>query len=93
VLTADGSASQQVVYRRGDTLSPQVNLAEPLVTQDQHFIDCIRTGRQPCSDGSSGLGVVQAVEAAELSVREQRPVALAEVGARQPAQMVGEGAA
>jgi predicted dehydrogenase len=93
VLTADGSASQQVAYRRGDTLSPQVNLAEPLVTQDQHFIDCIRTGRQPSSDGSSGLGVVQAVEAAELSVREQRPVALAEVGARQPVGIAGEGAA
>jgi len=93
VLTADGgSTAQQVAYHRGDTMSPQVDLAEPLVTQDQHFIDCIRTGRQPSSDGSSGLGVVQAVEAAELSVREQRPVALAEVDGRRPVA-VGEGAA
>jgi hypothetical protein len=60
-------------------VSPFVPFAEPLAVQDQHFIDCIVNHSSPCVDGSSGLAVVQTLECAQISLREQRPVALAEV--------------
>ena len=78
---ADGPLSQ-VAYHLGDTVSPFVAFAEPLAVQDQHFIDCIINGSRPSVDGSSGLAVVQALECAQISLREQRPVALAEVTQR-----------
>lgn len=78
---ADGPLSQ-VAYHLGDIVSPFVAFAEPLAVQDQHFIDCIINGSRPSVDGSSGLAVVQALECAQISLREQRPVALAEVTQR-----------
>ena len=75
---ADGPLSQ-VAYHLGDIVSPFVAFAEPLAVQDQHFVDCIANGSLPSVDGSSGLAVVQALECAQMSLQEQRPVALAEV--------------
>jgi predicted dehydrogenase len=60
-------------------VSPFVPFAEPLAVQDQQFIDCIANSSTPVVDGSSGLAVVQTLECAQISLREQRPVALAEV--------------
>jgi predicted dehydrogenase len=68
-----------VAYHLGEIVAPYVPFAEPLAVQDQHFIDCITNGSPPCVDGSSGLAVVQTLECAQISLREQRPVALAEV--------------
>ena len=80
----DGPLSQ-VAYHLGDVVSPFVAFAEPLAVQDQHFADCIANGGHPSVDGRSGLAVVQALEAAQVSLCEQRPVALAEVALRRPA--------
>jgi len=75
---SDGPLSG-VAYHLGDVVSPFVPFAEPLAVQDQHFVDCIINDSPPCVDGSSGLAVVQALECAQISLREQRPVALAEL--------------
>lgn len=80
----DGPLSQ-VAYHLGDVVSPFVAFAEPLAVQDQHFVDCIANGSHPSADGSSGLAVVQVLECAQISLREQRPVALAEVTRRRMA--------
>lgn len=69
----------QVAYHLGDTVSPFVPFAEPLAVQDQHFVDCIINESPPSVNGSSGLAVVQALECAQLSLREARPVAMAEI--------------
>jgi len=74
----DGPLSQ-IAYHLGDVVSPFVPFAEPIAVQDQHFVDCIINGSRPSVDGRSGLAVVQALECAQISLREQRPVALAEV--------------
>ena len=71
----------QVAYHLGDIVSPFVAFAEPVAVQDQHFVDCIINDSRPSVDGSSGLAVVQALECAQISLREERPVALAEVTA------------
>lgn len=85
----DGPLSQ-FAYHLGDTVSPFVAFAEPLAVQDQHFVDCIANGSRPSVEGSSGLAVVQVLECAQISLREQRQVALAEVTHRphrHPAQV------
>ena len=46
----------------------------------EHFVDCIREGRPPLSDGRDGLNVVRVLEAMELSLRDGgRPVKTAEL--------------
>jgi predicted dehydrogenase len=77
----DGPLSQ-FAYHLGDTVSPFVAFAEPLAVQDQRFVDCIANGSRPSVDGSSGLAVVQVLECAQISLREQRSVGLAEVTQR-----------
>jgi UDP-2-acetamido-3-amino-2,3-dideoxy-glucuronate N-acetyltransferase len=37
----------------------------------QHFIDCIREGRTPRSDGHSGLRVVRVLEALQRSLESR----------------------
>ena len=77
----DGPLSR-VAYHLGDVILPFVPFAEPLAVQDQHFIDSILHKSAPAVGGSSGLAVVRVLECAEVSLREQRPVALAEVERR-----------
>jgi predicted dehydrogenase len=89
---ADGPLSQ-VAYHLGDIVSPFVAFSEPLAVQDQHFIDCMINGSQPAVDAGSGLAVIQAMECAQISLREQRSVALAEVTQRPYARSVAPGLA
>ncbi len=66
-----------VGYRSGDILSPQVEISEALQVEVQHFLDCIQTGKTPLSDGVIGLQIVQILEAAELSMKNQgKPISL-----------------
>jgi predicted dehydrogenase len=60
-------------YRHGGILSPFIPMQEPLNVQDQHFIECIRSGRRPVSDGHSGLAVVRVLEAASEALRRTAP--------------------
>ena len=64
-------------YRYGDGVAAAVDLKEPLAVEDQHFVDCIRTGTAPEADGFDGLVVVATLEAAERSLHKGAPVALA----------------
>lgn len=61
-------------YRYGNIVSPFIDFTEPLQVEDQHFIDCIRTGKVPMTDGRSGYSVVAVLEAAQESIRMRRPV-------------------
>jgi len=52
-----------VSYRTGDIVSPYIEFNEPLLVQDQHFLDCVRTGRQPATPGERGLDIVRVLAA------------------------------
>jgi predicted dehydrogenase len=67
-------------YRYGDITSPYVESFEPLAVQDGQFVSSITSGTRPMTDGRNGLAVVKVLDAAQLSMREHRVVALAEVG-------------
>jgi predicted dehydrogenase len=58
----------QLSYRAGDIVSPKLDNYEPLSVEVSHFHDCIMNGEKPKTDGSSGLRVVQALEAAQKSL-------------------------
>jgi predicted dehydrogenase len=59
-----------VGYRVGDMWAPRVSLTEALRLETQHFVDCVRTGRQSLTDGRAGLRVVSILEAATKSLRQ-----------------------
>lgn len=56
--------------RTGDIEIPRIDMQEPLRLECQHFIDCIRTGQTPRSDGRNGLAVVRLLTAAQQSLRQ-----------------------
>jgi predicted dehydrogenase len=60
-----------VGYRMGDIWSPNLAREEPLQNLVQHFADCIRTGKQPATNGEAGLRIVRILEAAQLSIKAQ----------------------
>jgi len=60
--------SFQFSYRYGDIVIPQLDLSEPLKNQCSHFIDCVRNGTRPRTDGRSGLKVVKVLQAAQKSL-------------------------
>ena len=59
----EGFASQRLVFRDGDIVSPLIKHAEPLQTQVMDFINAIRTGSTPTSDCEIGRQVVRILEA------------------------------
>jgi predicted dehydrogenase len=58
----------QLLLRAGDVLIPKLEFTEPLKIECQHFVDCIKTGETPRSDGRAGLRVVRTLEAAQRSM-------------------------
>jgi predicted dehydrogenase len=62
-----------VTYRTGDITSPYVHFVEPLLVEDTHFIDCIRTGRRPDTAGERGLGVVKVLAATDEALATGAP--------------------
>jgi predicted dehydrogenase len=57
-------------YRYGDIRIPRIDESEPLRSECSHFVDCIRTGATPNTDGLNGLRVVTVLEAANISLRQ-----------------------
>ena len=56
-------------YRAGDIHSPRVNVIEALQVEVRHFIERIRDGKRPISDGDAGLRVVRVLEAGSHSLK------------------------
>ncbi len=54
--------------RSGDVFSPRIANAEPLRLECEHFVQCVRSGRTPRSDGESGLRVVRVLEQLQRSL-------------------------
>ena len=65
-----GFGEFQLATRSGDLVVPKVDLTEPLKIECAHFVECVREGRKPMSDGVNGLRVVEVLEAATTSMRE-----------------------
>jgi predicted dehydrogenase len=59
----------QLLLRAGDVYIPKINFVEPLREECAHFLECIRGGKRPITDGENGLKVVNVLEAADKSLK------------------------
>lgn len=64
------SYGDAITLRMGDIVIPHIHMAEPLRLEAQHFVESIRSGKPPRSDGRDGLRVVRVLEAAQRSLQE-----------------------
>ena len=62
--------------RRADAEPVALEEAEPLSLECQHFLDCIKSGETPLTDGEEGSRVLRVLEAAEESMKTRRVVSL-----------------
>lgn len=56
--------------RAGDIVAPHIEWKEPLALECRHFVDVVREGGIPLTDGRNGLRVVRILAAATESMRQ-----------------------
>jgi predicted dehydrogenase len=66
----DTFAEFHYAYHYGNMYVPYIKQEEPLKVECQHFLDCIRTGTAPLTNGERGLELVRILEAASESLRD-----------------------
>jgi len=75
------SYAQFYAVRQGDISIPSIRMSEPLLAEEQHFIDCIQTGRTPTTDGYEAMQVLKCLVGASISLKEGgKPIKLSEIG-------------
>lgn len=57
-----------ITLRSGDIRIPRIDLTEPLKLECEHFLECVRQGKPPLSDGEGGLLVLRVLDAAQQSM-------------------------
>jgi len=66
----DFSSYGEYIARSGDVWSPRISNDEPLRLECEHFVERVRDGQAPRSDGDSGVRVVRVLEALQASLEE-----------------------
>jgi predicted dehydrogenase len=66
----EGYGDFKLELRAGDVRAPRVPSREPLRVEIEHFIECVREGQRPMTDGAHGRRVVSVLEAAHRSANE-----------------------
>ena len=69
VVTREGIYKTLVEYRTGDMFAPKLDQTEALSGVVRDFVNAMKTGQRPVSDGESGLRVVRILEGAEESLK------------------------
>jgi predicted dehydrogenase len=73
----DTFAEFHYAYHYGDMYAPYIKQEEPLKAECQHFLDCIREGTRPLTDGRQGTDLVRILEASSDSLkRNGAPISL-----------------
>jgi predicted dehydrogenase len=71
----DARTYGEYITRTGDIFCPSIPNLEPLRIECEHFVESVRTGHQPRSDGASGLRVVRVLEELQHSLDASARVA------------------
>jgi predicted dehydrogenase len=66
----------QLSQRTGDVLLPKINFIEPLKVQADHFLECVRSGKEPLTGAKHAVPVVMALEAAQRSLTTRQAVSV-----------------
>jgi predicted dehydrogenase len=64
----DSRGYGEYITRTGGSFSPALSNVEPLRLECEHFVQCVRNGEQPRSNGASGLRVVRVLEELQRSL-------------------------
>jgi len=59
---------REYVTRAAGIWSPPIPHREPLAIECEHFVECVREGKTPRSDGANGVRVVKVLEALQASL-------------------------
>jgi predicted dehydrogenase len=70
----NSSSYGEYITRSGDIYSPRIANREPLRLECEHFVECLREGRTPRSDGAAGLRVVRVLEGLQRALDASRRV-------------------
>ncbi len=65
---SDTEEQFRLSYRSEDGIPYPIEWREPLRVECEHFVECIRDGKQPLTGGKEGLKVVQVLEATQASL-------------------------
>ena len=76
----DSFGAFRMLVRSGDVVIPKIDAGQPLDAECQHFLDCLEGKATLLNDSHGGLKVVQALAAAEESMRNRS--VLTTVGAK-----------
>jgi len=87
----DTFADFQMSYRYGDIYSPRIEDYEPLRKVCDHFLDCVKDGRTPHTDGYNGLRVVSILEASSRSLSLAGKAVSVQVSGTNPKKLHGNG--
>ncbi len=60
--------------RAGDLVIPSIRQREPLAVEMEHFLDCVRSGATPRTDGVHGVGVMAVLAALSRSMAREGAV-------------------
>jgi predicted dehydrogenase len=69
-LDSDAYGAWQYRLRDGEMHVPRLEMVEPLSAELGHFLECVRTGARPLTDGWNGVDVVSVLEAVDASLRQ-----------------------
>ena len=69
-VSSDVRRERKVSYRYGDLSAPALPVTEALSNVIVEFVESIREGRAPLTDGHAGLRVLRILEAASTSLRQ-----------------------
>jgi len=70
IKNKEGIYELLVEYRSGDMWSPRIDHTEALKVETEYFIDCILNHKTPINDGRAGLRIVEMLEAADKSLKQ-----------------------
>ena len=71
--------NRQPVIQKGASEVVNVPADEPLRRECEHFLDCVRTRRQPLTDSLSGIDVLRVLQACQVSLQlNGRPTLIGE---------------
>lgn len=76
--------ARRITMRQGGVQALTLEQTEPLVAEARHFVECIRTGSRPLSDGVAGAAVVSVLEHGQMSLISGREVAVPPYEAERP---------
>ncbi len=68
------SGEYQPVYNRSSVFSPWLDATESIENEVNHFLNCIKNGQRPITDGAMGIKVVKLLEATEKSLKLNKQV-------------------